>query len=257
MKAIGSAVRDVQPSDTVLISYNSCGQCKMCKQTQPAYCMKMLKLNFAGIRLDGSHPIRAADGSPLFSNFFGQSSFSSLAVVNSRCVVKVPDETDLKLFAPLGCGIQTGTGAVLNTLNVQQGDSVAIFGTGSVGMAAIMAAKIRKAKTIIGIDLNKGRLEIAKTIGATDVLDGSSGNIADQIKTICSGDGVMHAIDATGVGVVIETMIDSLGTRGRAVTIGAPSPGTQVKVDVFLHLTMGKQYVGSNQGDCVPQKVRY
>ena len=145
----------------------------------------------------------------------------------------------------------------MNTLNVQQGDTVAIFGTGSVGMAAIMAAKIRKAKTIIGIDLGKGRLEVARTIGATDVLDASSGNIADRIRTVCSGDGVTPAIDATGVGVVIETMIDSLGTRGRAVTIGGPSPGTKVKILILLHLTMGKQYVGSNQGDCVPQKVRY
>lgn len=225
-------------------------------QGHPAYCMNILKLNFGGIRLDGSHTMYSIDnGSPLYSDYFGQSSFSSLAVVNSRCLVKAPNGSPLELFAPLGCGIQTGAGAILNTLNVQQGDTVAIFGTGSVGMAAIMAAKIRRAKTIIGIDLDEGRLKVARKVGATHVLDGSSNNISDQIRALCDESGVMHAMDATGVATVTETMVDSLGTLGRVVTIGGPSPGTKVQIEVFSHLTMGRQYVSSHQEDCVPQKV--
>jgi Zn-dependent alcohol dehydrogenase len=199
--------------------------------------------------------MRLPDGTPLYSNYFGQSSFSSLAVVNQRCLVQVSKETPLDLFAPLGCGLQTGAGAILNTLNIQSGASVAVFGTGSVGMAAIMAAKIRKANIIIGVDIDEGRLKIAQTLGATHCLNGSDSDIADQIRAICDGDGVNYAVDCTGVGAIIERMIDSLGTLGKAATIGAPAPGTKISVDVVLHLTKGRQYIGCNQGDSIPQKV--
>ena len=217
----------------------------------------MLPLNFGGTRLDKSHTIRSGNGEPLYGNYFGQSSFSSLAIVNSRCLVKVSNEACLELFAPLGCGLQTGAGAILNTLNMRPNASVAVFGTGSVGMAAIMAAKIRKAKTIIGIDIDEGRLEIARSLGATHCLNGSDPDIADQVRTICDGDGVEYAVDCTGIAAMIERMIDSLGTLGKAATIGAPAPGTKISVDVFSQLTKGRQYIGCNQGDSVPQQVYY
>ena len=215
----------------------------------------MWGLNFAGQRADQSHTMRTSNGSPLYSNYFGQSSFSSLAIVNRRCLVKVPDDTPLELYAPLGCGMQTGAGAIFNTLDVQPGETVAVFGTGSVGMAVIMAAKIRNAGIIIGIDINPKRLEIAKQLGATHVLDGPLDDISLCIREICRGGGVKSAIDTTGSAVVIEQMISSLGILGKAVTIGAPAPGTQVHVDVISHLTMGRQYIGCNQGDSIPEKV--
>ncbi len=153
--------------------------------------------------------MRTGSGSTLYSNFFGQSSFSSLAIVNGRCLVKVSDKSPLDLYAPLGCGMMTGAGAVFNVLNVQPGGSVAIFGTGAVGMAAIMASKIRKASIIIGIDLNEERLKIAQKLGATHVLNGSAADIAHQVKMICKGNGVTHALDTTGVPAIIERMIES------------------------------------------------
>jgi Zn-dependent alcohol dehydrogenase len=219
--------------------------------------MHMLPLNFGGTRIDKSHTMSSSNGEMLYSNFFGQSSFSSLAIVNNRCLVKVPNETPLELFAPLGCGLQTGAGAILNTLNMRHGASVAVFGTGSVGMAAIMAAKIRKANIIIGIDIDEGRLQIARSLGATHCLNGSSLDIADQIREICDGDGVQYAVDCTGVAVIVERMIDSLGTLGKAATIGAPAPGTKISVDIFSQLTKGRQYIGCNQGDSVPQQACY
>lgn len=255
VKEVGSQIEGIRPGDAVIMSFNSCGHCSTCNGGAPAYCLHMLPLNFGGTRLDKSHTMRSSNGDPLFSNYFGQSSFSSIAVVNNRCLVKVSNEIPLEIFAPLGCGFQTGAGAILNTLNVRPGSSVAVFGTGSVGMAAIMAAKIRKAKIIIGIDINAGRLEIARSIGATHCLNGSDLDIADQIKTICDGDGVQFAVDCTGVAVIIERMIDSLGTLGKAATIGAPSPGTKISIDVFSQLTKGRQYIGCNQGDSVPQKA--
>lgn len=255
MKTVGSQVKDVEPNDKVLLSFNSCGDCVTCKLNQLAYCVHMAKLNFGGVRLDGSHAMRASDGSPIYANFFGQSSFARLAIVNSRCLVKIRAQTPLNLYAPLGCGMQTGAGAIINTLNLQPGDSVAIFGTGSVGMAAIMAAKIRKASVVIGIDLHEGRLKLAQELGATHTINGSVNDVATDIKRICNEDGVMSAIDTTGVTGVIEKMIDSLGSMGRAVMIGAPAFGSRIQLDVFSHITMGRQVIGCNQGDSVPQEV--
>ena len=256
VKRVGTDIKGIGPGDTVLISYNSCGTCRLCQQGSQAYCVNMMQLNFGGTRLDGSCTLRNDDGSSLHGNFFGQSSFSSLALVNGRCLVKVPDTVPLELYAPLGCGIQTGVGAIVNALNVQSGSTVAIFGTGSVGMAAIMGARIRRAKTIIGIDLEPGRLEIAMKVGATHVLRASGEDVVKQIREVCGGIGVSYAMDATGVPTVIETMIDCLDIRGRALTIGAPAPGSKVRVDVLAQLTMGRSYIGSNQGDAVSQEVR-
>lgn len=254
---VGSQVNEVQPGDAVLLSFNSCDNCATCKTGAPAYCMNMLPLNFGGTRLDKSHTMRLSNGEPLYANYFGQSSFSSLAVVNKRCVVKVSPKASLSLYAPLGCGMQTGAGSIFNTLNVQPGASVAVFGTGSVGMAAIMAAKIQSASVIIGIDLDDGRLEIARSLGATHTLKGSDADIVDQIRSICNGDGVQYAVDCTGVIPIIEKMIECLGVLGKAATIGAPTPGTRVSVDVFSLLTKGRQYIGCNQGDSIPQQVNH
>jgi Zn-dependent alcohol dehydrogenase len=215
----------------------------------------MMNLNFGGTRLDGSHTMRNSDGRAIYSNYFGQSSFSRLAVVNSPCIVKVPPSTPLDLFAPLGCGMQTGAGAIFNTLNVQSESTVAIFGTGSVGMGAIMAAKIRKAGVIIAVDINEERLAIARTLGATHIINGHDADIVGSIKDICKSNGVMHALDATGVPAIVEKMIDSLGTRGRAATVGAPAPGRRVSIDVFALLNMGREYVGCVQGDSNAQEA--
>ena len=193
---------------------------------------------------------------PLHGNYFGQSSFSSFALVNARCLVKIPKASPLALYAPLGCAMQTGAGALLNTLNMQRGASVAVFGTGSVGMAAVMAAKILGAGIIIAIDINPGRLEIAKSLGATHTLKGSDPDIIDQVRELCDGDGVQYAVDCTGIPAMIESMVEALGNAGKAATIGAAPPGTKASIDIFQHITRGKQYIGCNLGDSVPQQVR-
>lgn len=171
-------------------------------------------------------------------------------------MVRVPAETDLALYAPLGCGMQTGAGAVLNSLNVKEGSTVAVFGVGSVGMAAVMAAaKIRKARIVIAVDLQQSRLDLAKELGATHGVLGNAKDVVQQIRDICQSNGCDYAVDATGVPFVIKTMIDSLGTLGRASTVGAPGPGNNVAVDIMEHLTYGKEYVGCCEGDSLPKEV--
>ena len=255
MRQVGSDIKGIQEGDAVIASFNSCGKCDPCSRNVPAYCRNFVGLNFGGSRLDQSVTMSTSNHEPLHSNFFGQSSFSSFAVVNARCLVKIPKESPLALYAPLGCAMQTGAGALLNTLNMRRGASVAVFGTGSVGMAAVMAAKILGACIIIGIDINEGRLEIAKSLGATHTLKGSDPDIVDQIRALCDGDGVQYAVDCTGVPAMIERMVEALGNTGKAATIGAAPPGIKASIDIFQHITRGKQYIGCNLGDSVPERV--
>ncbi|KAF5722896.1 C2H2 transcription factor [Fusarium mundagurra] len=253
---IGANVTSVSPGDKVLLSFSSCGSCPGCKSNHPAYCYNFNDYNFGGKRPDGSAAMSVMeDGKkqPCYSTFFGQSSFAARTIVHRSSIVKVSQQTPLELFAPLGCGIQTGVGAVFNTLNVKPGSSIAIFGVGSVGLAAVMAAKARKASRIIAIDLQPERLELAKELGATDgVLGPDQEYIIKAIKNICPPPGVDFAVDCTGVPSIIETMVISLGMRGRAATVGAPGGNAHAKIDIMGHLTYGKEYVGCSEGDSNP-----
>jgi len=170
-------------------------------------------------------------------------------------MVKVPADTDLRLYAPSGCGLQTGAGAVLNSLGVTKGSSLAVWGVGPVGLAAVMAGVIAGAKAIIAIDLQPDRLELAKSLGATHTLDGGDENVIQKVVELSKSNGVNFAVDCTGVPKVVENMINSLGTKGRGCTVGAPKPGAVASIDIFAHLIHGREYIGSTEGDCVPSKV--
>lgn len=162
---VGSAVKNVAPGDKVLLSYNFCGDCITCKEGHPAYCDNWTPLNFGGSRIDGTCSLSDAKGADVQCNFFGQSSFGQHAVVAASSMIKVLPDTDLKLYAPLGCGFQTGAGAVLNSLGTTKGSSLAVWGVGPVGMAAVMAGVLAGAKAIIAIDLQQDRLALAKELG--------------------------------------------------------------------------------------------
>ena len=142
VEAVGSEVQRVQPGDHVLASFTSCGYCSNCKAGHPAYCISFLPLNLlGGMRADGSHTIEQNDR-PLNAHFFGQSSLARHALIDERSLVKVNNDAPLEMLAPLGCGIQTGAGAVLKVLRPEPGSSLAVFGIGGVGLAAIMAANL-------------------------------------------------------------------------------------------------------------------
>ncbi|KAH6651346.1 chaperonin 10-like protein [Chaetomium tenue] len=261
--AAGSAVQHVSAGDKVLLSFSHCETCAACTSGHPAYCHGFNARNFGGRRPDGTPSLFAAasgggegkTGKGLFSAFFGQSSFARHTLAHRSTVVRVPLETDLALYAPLGCGMQTGAGAILNSLGVKPGSSVAVFGVGSVGMAAVMAAaKIAGAGVVVAVDLQQSRLELAMKLGATHAVLGSEKDVVGRMREICPPLGVDYAVDCTGVPAVIRTMIDSLGTRGRGATVGAPGFGKCVSVDVMEHLTYGKEYVGCVEGDSLPEK---
>lgn len=236
IKEVGSDITDLKPGDKVLLSFCHCTTCEECVSGHPAYCHSFFPLNFGGKRSDGSAPMSLGDKQnkkDLFSRFFGQSSFARLTVAHKSSLVKVPSDTDLALFAPLGCGLQTGAGAILNTLNVQAGKTVAIFGVGSVGMSAVMAAKMRGAREIIAVDLNQSRLDLAKSLGATSTILGNDPDIISKIKQTSPPNGVHYALDCSGVTAVIETMINCLSSRGRAASVGAPAVSSQILVYIW------------------------
>ena len=257
----GSAAGDFNPGDLVLLSFSHCETCAACESGHPSYCHAFNDRNFPGHRPDGSKamslkPSTEPGDNGIFSSFFGQSSFARRTLAHKTCVVKVPAGTNLSLFAPLGCGIQTGAGAVLNTLDVKPNSSLVVFGAGSVGMASIMAGAIRGAKTIIAVDLQAERLDLAKQVGATHGIQaGPDTDVVAEIRRLCPPNGANFAVDCTGSPKVVRTMVDSLGTRGRAATVGAPSFGVEVPLHIMDVLVYGKEYVGCCEGDSQPAKV--
>ena len=148
VRAVGSAVKEFRPGDHVVMSYPWCGTCPNCRIQRQTYCLHAGELKHGGTRADGS-TLHAMGGKPVYSAFFQQSSFGNYAIANERFAVKVRNDAPLEMLGPLACGGQTGAGAVLNVMKPKTGDSIVVFGAGSVGLSALMAAKIAGCDPII------------------------------------------------------------------------------------------------------------
>lgn len=251
VERIGRAVTKVQAGDHVVMSFNSCGHCPSCNEHQPTYCHDFFAANFAGARADGTSPLSKGD-ERIHGNFFGQSSFATYSICTERNIVKVPHDAPLELLGPLACGIQTGAGAVINALKPRMGQSLAVFGSGSVGLSAVMAAKATGLTTIIAIDLVKKRLELARALGATHVIDPSvTPDTVAEIKKI-TGHGVGFSFETTGVPKVLRQAVEALAPRGTCGFVGAAALGTEVSLDVMDIMTQGKTLRGIVEGDSTP-----
>lgn len=238
---VGKHVKGVECGDHVVLSYQSCGHCRQCRSGRPTDCEHFWELNFGFARLDGSN---AMQRSGVRGHFFGQSSFATLALATKRNLVKVPEDLPLEMLAPLGCGIQTGAGTVMNSLKVSKGASIAIFGTGAVGLAAVMAARIVGADPIIGVDIKPKRLELALELGATHVIDNHQNDVASCVKEI-TGSGVDFVVETTGNRKIHRLAIDVLNPHGIVADLTGAS-GTDSLPD-------GRKTLGIIQGDAVPQ----
>lgn len=247
VERVGGAVPDLEIGDHVVLSFTSCGECHSCLQGRPAYCDKWFDLNISGRREDGTDTIRDAQGAPVSACFFHQSSFAQFAIAQRRNVVRVRKDAPLEMLGPLGCGIQTGAGAVLNVLKPAPGASMAVFGAGAVGLAAIMAAKIAGCSRIIAVDKVDSRLALASDVGATMTLQGS--NAAEQI--IADG-GVDFSIEATGLPAVAEAAISVLNRSGVCGVLGTPPRGGTLSID-WPFLSLGRTVRGIVEGDADPQ----
>ena len=252
VEQVGASVGRLRPGEHVVLSYNSCGLCASCMSGAPGYCADFGAYNFGGRRPDGSSALRAGD-EVVSSHFFGQSSFASHAVVAARSVVKVPTDVPLEILGPLGCGIQTGAGAVLNSLDPPAGSSIAIFGAGAVGDAAILAAQIAGCSTIIAMDRVAERVDFARELGATHGVDVSGEDPVERIKELTGGAGVEYALETTGVPAVLRQAVDSLAVRGVAGLLGQAPIGSEVAFETGASLVRGWTLTTIVEGDAVPQ----
>lgn len=247
VEEVGANVTNVARGDHVVMTFMSCGQCRQCQRGETPYCNDFFMLNVGGARKDGSTGTSDAHGHVLHDHFFGQSSFGTHAVAHSRNVIKVPKDIPLEILGPLGCGIQTGAGAILNALAVGAGDSLAVFGVGGVGLSAVMAARTAGATTIIALDVLPSRLKLALELGATHIVNSSKEDAVEAVRKIC--DGVDYSLDTSGRPTVLRQAIDVLGIRGTCGIVGAPPLGTEASFDINSLMIPGRTIRGICEGD--------
>ncbi|WPH02230.1 Hypothetical protein R9X50_00508600 [Acrodontium crateriforme] len=257
VRKVGAGVTVAKEGDPVLLSFAFCNDCIVCKDGQPAHCGEFTPLNFGGpFNVFGKKEGGEAD---IGGVFFGQSSFANLSVVKECSVVNVKDtvttKEDLQLFAPLGCGIQTGSGTVINAAQATEKDDIVIMGLGGVGLSAIMGAKIQGCKTIIGVDRVASRLTLAQELGATHIIDGSKlgdKSLGDAIKDLTGGNGPSITIDTTGVPALIKQGVEFTRNKGKIIQVGSPPFDFKLDLDLFSFMVTGKQFMGAVEGHSFP-----
>jgi aryl-alcohol dehydrogenase len=249
VEALGEGVTGFAPGDHVVLSGSSCGACASCAADLPSYCDTAMLRVFGGGRMDRSVALCAGD-EPIHSHFFGQSSFATHAIVPERTTAKVPGDLPLATLGPLGCGILTGAGTVLKSLSLQPGQSLAVFGTGGVGLSAVMAAKLAGAARIVAVDLSGERLELARELGATDCLRGDEQDVVAKVRAV-TGRGVDASVNTTTAPAVFDAALDCLAMRGTAAFVTAPLG--QWAPNMFAMLSCGRSLKGVLGGDADPR----
>ncbi|KAH8660219.1 chaperonin 10-like protein [Xylariales sp. PMI_506] len=249
----GSNVRKAAAGDPVLLSFQNCKACHNCEDGHPAFCDRFASLNYDG----ESDVYTTADNGNLRGSFFGQSSFANLAIVKETSVVNVAriinSEEELKILAPLGCGFQTGMGTVDRIASAGEKDTVVILGLGGVGLVSIMAAKLKNCKTIIGVDRLPNRLELAKELGATHIINTASEghDLELEVRKIISN-GSTVTVDTTGNMALIRAGMAFTANRGQMILVGVPPVDGLLDVHLIMFMQTGKTLRGSIEGDVIP-----
>lgn len=252
VEAVGADVTGIEVGDHVVLSFRSCRSCDNCTQGLVGYCDSSLLLNYMGMRMDGSQPY-SRDGSPVFGNFFGQSSLSQHALAYADNCVVVDKSVDLTKVAPYGCGFQTGAGTVLNVLQPAPTDSLVVYGVGAVGLAAIAAAKHLGVGTIIAVDPLESRRTAAAKYGALGVDPTDEAHpVVDKVKELTGG-GASYAIDTTAISAVVKQAQQSLKVRGTLVALGLGPE--EYAIDAIDLLQTGKVIRSSIEGDSDPLEM--
>jgi S-(hydroxymethyl)glutathione dehydrogenase/alcohol dehydrogenase len=243
VEEVGRQVTYVKPGDHVIACLSVyCGGCEQCMSGHPNRCT-----NKAATQRDPKDKPRLSQKGKLINQFLDVSSYCERMLLHENAIVKISDDIPLDRAALVGCGVTTGVGAVLNTAKVEPGSTVAVFGCGGVGLAAIQGARIAGARKIIAVDMFEGKLAMAKRLGATDTVDASSSDPIDEIKKLTGGAGVDYAFEAIGLKKAAEQAFNSLRPGGTATVIGMIPVGQKVELDGYMFLTERKLQ-GSNMG---------
>ena len=242
IEEVGKQVTYVKPGDHVICCLSVfCGNCEQCMSGHPNRCSNKA----ATQRNPQDKPRISQKGKPV-NQFLDVSSYCEKMLLHENAVVKIREDLPLDRAALIGCGVTTGVGAVLNTAKIEPGSTVAVFGAGGVGLAAIQGARIAGARKIIAVDMFEGKLAMARRMGATDTVDASSSDPVDAIRTMTGG-GVDYSFEAIGLKKAAEQAFNSLKAGGTATVIGMIPVGQKVEIDGYMFLTERKLQ-GSNMG---------
>ncbi len=249
VERVGVQVTKVKPGDHVVLAWDYCGRCSSCKSGKVLYCLNFFQHNFHGARPDDSATLQKGD-QIIHGSFFCQSSFADFALANERNVVKVRDDVPLEIMGPMGCGVMTGAGAVMNSLGARPGSSIAIFGIGNVGMSAILAAGVCGCTTIIAVDKNAERLKMAEELGATHTINAGETDPVEAILEITDG-GAEYSLECVGNPAVLRQAVDVLPRLGICGLTGVVPPETEVSLNMDLIMN-GRTVKGILGGDAIP-----
>jgi len=243
VEEVGESVSHLSPGDKVVLSWvTPCGRCYFCRLAKPHLCQLGERINKTNRMPDGTSRVHK-DGQDL-DVFSAIGTMAEFSVAPANAAVKVPPDAPLDKCALLGCAVTTGVGAVFNTAGVVPGSSVAVFGAGGVGLNAIQGAVIAGAERIIAVDAQPSKLEMAKTFGATDVVDASKADAVESIRALTEGRGVDYAFEAIGTKRTVEQAFEATRKAGTCVVIGLGSIKESVSLNLFFLPLLEKRLLG-------------
>lgn len=248
VETVGSDVTHVQQGDFVVLNWRAvCGECRACKRGEPQYCFSTF---------NASKSMTLSDGTELTAAL-GIGAFAEKTLVHEGQCTKVNPEEDAAAAGLLGCGIMAGLGAAVNTGHIARGESVAVFGLGGVGMAAVAGAKLNNASTIIAVDVDSKKLDWAREFGATEVIDSSQleeQEVIDRIRELTGGFGADVTIDAVGIMPTWRQAFYSRDLAGRMVMVGVPNLTDAIEVPAIDLYSRGGSLRPAWYGDCLPER---
>jgi S-(hydroxymethyl)mycothiol dehydrogenase len=245
VEAVGDGVTDVAPGDFVVLNWRAvCGECRACRRGRPWYCFATH---------NATQKMTLADGTPL-SPALGIGAFADRTLVAAGQCTKVDPAARPEAVGLLGCGVMAGIGAAMYTGEVGLGDSVAVFGCGGVGCAAIAGSKLAGAAVVIAVDLDPGKLVLATEFGATHTVDASAGDPVEAIKGLTGGNGADVCIEAVGHPKVMEQAFLARDLAGTLVQVGVPTPDMRIDLPMIEFFGRGGALKPSWYGDCLPSR---
>lgn len=253
VQRIGSAVTTLSPGDHVIMANPSCGHCEDCRAGYETYCAHAPQLKQSGYRADGRSLSFSRGGAPVYGSFFQQSSFATYTLSMARNTIRVPKDAPLDILAAFPCGVNTGAGAVLNVLKPHRGDSYVAFGTGTVGFAGLLAAKLSGCDPIVAIDLFDERLALARELGATHTVNARRPDLVAEVKRLVGGRGARYTLEAAGFPEALRAAVDVLAPRGTACLVGSARPGVEVSLEMKT-IQGGRIVRGCTQGESNVQR---
>ncbi|MEC8947618.1 MAG: S-(hydroxymethyl)mycothiol dehydrogenase [Actinomycetota bacterium] len=244
VEEVGSDVTEVAVGDFVILNWRAvCGQCRSCQRGRPWYCFAThnaaQKMTLDGVEL---------------SPALGIGAFAEKTLVAAGQATKVDPAAPPEVAGLIGCGVMAGLGAAMNTGNVGRGDSVAVFGCGGVGDAAIAGAHLAGAHTIVAVDLDDRKLEMAKEFGATHTVNSSNEDPVEAIRAVTDGNGVDVAIEAVGLPVTYQQAFNARDLAGTVVLVGVPNPEATLELPMIEVFGRGGSLKSSWYGDCLPTR---